>query len=152
MNGNCASRQRMTLCIRMKEEGGRRKKKGLASLSSFILHPSSFPSLHPHALEDRYVSWVRLAAVDVVAAEADVDVVINRDDRHLRVDEVLGLAQQRDPLGRVGLLSRAEAQIVEFLVLPIRIVLEAVGKILVGKGRGVGIIAVPRDGRNDVIL
>src|SRR5439155_18813870 len=95
-----------------------------AVFSAFILHPSSL-FLHPHALEDGHISAVGLNAMDVAARERRIYVVINWNNGHFGIKQILSLREQRDALHLIRFLGRLETQLIELLVLPVRIVLKA---------------------------
>ena len=93
-----------------------------------------------------------MLAFDVVAGEADVDVVVEGDDGDLAVDHVLGALEQAEALVGVGLLRGLGAEVVELGAIPVAIVLETVGFVFVGEGGGVGIIAVPGGDADGIVF
>src|SRR6184192_2569896 len=98
---------------------------------------------HLHTFKNRDLPWIRLHAFHIIAREADVDVVIERDNRHFAVDHVFGLLQQAQALVGIGLFGGLGAEVVKLGTLPVAVVLKAVGVVFVGEGGGVRIVAVP---------
>src|SRR5215213_9406169 len=94
ISGNCANRYRMNLTM-TPPQPERYPPRELSIY--FILHPSSFSIQHsassihsalllqPHVLEDRDIPRIRQHPVNPIPAQADIHIMVQRNDRHLRI-------------------------------------------------------------------